>query len=107
MIIIMMMDGVDDHHNDDDDDSQAMTGHTDHILSLYTWGGAMFVRFFITVRHLHRQHNLDVYPIVNLTIIANAITMSILTKSRNNIFLFQPQPLCTAAVKIKPSDSGI
>ena len=54
MIIIMMMDGVDDHHNDDgvddhhnddDDDSQAMTGHTDHILSLYTWGGAMFVRF--------------------------------------------------------------
>ena len=22
---------------------QAMTGHTDHILSLYTWGGAMFV----------------------------------------------------------------
>ena len=22
-----------------------MTGHTDHILSLYTWGGAMFVRF--------------------------------------------------------------
>ena len=22
---------------------QAMTGHTGHILSLYTWGGAMFV----------------------------------------------------------------
>ena len=47
MIIIMMMEGVDDHHNDDD--SQAMTGHTDHILSLYTWGGAMFVRFTSTL----------------------------------------------------------